>query len=144
MEEKYMCYCGLYCENCAVKAKVEPASKTLYGEMKAAGFEEIIQFLPGGEGFWEFLGGMARDGVCVSCKEGSGHPGCPVRICARQKGVDACALCGEYPCGRFDRFFEGYPVLKADNALLREDPRAWGALQDTRRAEGFTYAESRQ
>ena len=34
MNKKYMCHCGLYCENCAVKAKVEPASKALYEEMK--------------------------------------------------------------------------------------------------------------
>jgi len=142
MEERYVCYCGLYCANCPVKAKVEPAAKTLYDEMKAAGFEEIIHFLPGGEGFWQFLGGMALDGACVSCKEGSGNPGCGVRICAQERGVGACALCGDYPCGLFDRYFEGYPVLKEDNALLRDDPRTWAALQDKRRAEGFTYSQS--
>lgn len=29
MDRKYSCYCGLYCENCAVKVKVEPAAKVL-------------------------------------------------------------------------------------------------------------------
>ena len=48
MDKKYMCYCGLYCENCATKAKVEPAAKVLYSEMKKAGFEDIVQFLPDG------------------------------------------------------------------------------------------------
>ena len=43
MDKKYMCYCGLYCENCATKAKVEPAAKVLYSEMKKAGFEDIVQ-----------------------------------------------------------------------------------------------------
>jgi len=136
-----MCYCGLYCENCAVMAKVEPAAKTLYSEMKAAGFEEIVRFLPGGEGFWAFLTGMTGEGVCVSCKAGSGNPGCQVRLCAQQKGVETCALCGEYPCGLFTRYFEGYPVLEGDNALLRDGGIvAWGRMQDERRAEGFTYA----
>ena len=51
MDKKYACYCGLYCENCAVKVKVEPAAKVLYEEMRAAGFEEIISYIPGGEGF---------------------------------------------------------------------------------------------
>ena len=143
MNKEYICYCGLYCENCAVKARVEPAAQALRDEMKKAGFEEIIRFLPGGEGFWQFLGGMAEDGVCVSCKQGSGNPACPVRVCAREKNVEACALCDAYPCKLFDKFFEGYPVLQHDNTLLREDPAAWTALQDRRRAEGFTYADNR-
>jgi len=143
MDKAYMCYCGLYCENCAVKAKVEPASQTLYDEMKRAGFGEIVHVLPGGEGFWLFLRGMAEDGVCLSCRQGSGNPGCPVRPCAQAKGVEMCALCDEYPCEKFDRFFEGYPVLRQDNALLRGDPAAWAALQDERRANGFTYANNR-
>ena len=49
MDRKYTCYCGLYCENCAVKAKVEPAAKVLFEEMKKAGFEEVIGYIPGGE-----------------------------------------------------------------------------------------------
>ena len=55
MNREYTCYCGLYCENCAVKVKVEPASKVLYDEMKKAGFEDIMQFLPDGDKFWSFL-----------------------------------------------------------------------------------------
>ena len=33
MNKVYTCYCGLHCENCAVKVKVEPAAKVLYEEM---------------------------------------------------------------------------------------------------------------
>ena len=142
MDKNYICYCGLTCENCAVKVKVEPAAQVLYEEMRKAGFEEIVPMIPGGDAFWPFLKGMAEDGVCVSCKEGSGNPGCAVRICARGKGVDMCALCEEYPCALFGRYFEGYPVLKGDNALLRgEGIEAWAARQDARRAGGFTYAD---
>ena len=58
MDKKFACYCGLYCGNCAVKVKVEPAARVLYDEMKAAGFEDVISFIPGGEGFWPFLKGI--------------------------------------------------------------------------------------
>ena len=144
MNKKYMCYCGLYCENCAVKVKVEPASKVLYVEMQKAGFEEIIHFIPDGDKFWAFLKGMAIDGVCVSCKEGSGNPGCAVRICAKEKGVEICALCESYPCELFARYFEGYPMLKRDNAVLREQGmETWAKLQDERQAKGFTYADEK-
>jgi len=145
MNRKYICYCGLYCENCAVKVKVEPASKILYEEMKKAGFEEIIYFLPDGNKFWSFLKGMAVEGVCASCKEGSGNPGCQVRICAKEKNVEMCALCESYPCKNFTKFFEGYPILKHDNSILREKGMdAWSKLQDERQARGFTYAETKQ
>lgn len=140
MKKEYMCYCGLYCENCAVKAKVEPAAKVLHEEMKKAGFEEIIHLLEGGDVFWPFLKSMAEEGACVSCKEGSGNPGCAIRICAEEKGGRMCALCESYPCERFASLFEGYPVLIADNALLREEGlEKWSELQDARKAAGFAY-----
>ena len=144
MNKKYICYCGLYCENCAVKVKVEPAAKILYEEMKKAGFEEIIHMIPNSEGFWQFLKSMAEHGVCVSCKDGSGNPGCKVRLCAKEKNVEMCALCDSYPCENFTKFFEGYPMLKHDNSILRKQGMdAWAKLQDERQARGFTYAETK-
>ncbi len=135
MNEKYMCYCGLYCENCATKAKVEPAAKVLYAEMKVAGFEDIIQFIPGGDGFWLFLKNMAENGTCTSCRDGSGNPGCQIRLCAKSRGVEMCASCESYPCAHFTGLFAGHPQLKHDNALFKEKgPDAWAKLQDQRRA----------
>jgi len=142
MNKEYVCYCGLYCGNCAVKVKVEPAAKVLYEEMKKAGFEEIMPMIPNGDKFWPFLKGMVVDGVCVSCKAGSGNPGCKVRACAKEKGVEVCALCESYPCELFERYFEGYPILKKDNAVLLEKGMdAWLKLQSERQERGFTYAE---
>ena len=143
MDNKYVCYCGLYCGNCAVKVKVEPAARVLYGEMKAAGFEDVISFIPGGDGFWPFLKGMADDGMCVSCQDGGGDPGCAIRICAREKGVGMCALCGEYPCEKMADMLRRLSVLERDNALLRDKGReAWAQLQDERRKKGFIYADT--
>ena len=144
MDRKYLCYCGLYCENCAVRAKVEPAAKVLFEEMKKAGFEEVINYIPGGDGFWPFLRGMAIDGICVSCKEGSGDPGCSIRICAKDKGVDMCALCADYPCDKIVAFFERNPALEHDNALLRDKGwEAWAALQDKRVLDGYTLQDDK-
>ena len=145
MDKKYMTYCGLYCGNCAVKVKVEPLALALYEEMKKAGFEEIVHYMPGGDGFWPFLKEMAMGGVCTSCREGRGNPGCAVRICALEKSVETCAFCSEYPCEIFTRYFEGYPILRHDNALLRDEGlEAWAQLQDERQAQGFTYSEEKQ
>ena len=142
MNKEYMCHCGLYCGNCAVKAKVEPAAKALHNEMQKAGFEDIIHFIPDGEGFWRFLKSVAETGACVSCRAGSGNPGCTVRICAQERGGIMCAECAEYPCAKFDEFFKAYPILESDNALLRDKGIAeWADLQDTRRKCGFTYTD---
>ena len=145
MDKKFACYCGLYCEHCAVKSKVEPAAKVLYGEMRSAGFEGIMSFIPGGEGFWSFLKGMADDGICVSCRDGNGgNPGCAMRICAKEKGVEMCAFCEDYPCDKFAAFLKesvGYAVLEYDNALLRDKGwEAWSVLQEERREKGYIYS----
>jgi hypothetical protein len=126
-------------------AKVAPASKVLYEEMLKAGFEEVIRFIPGGEGFWSFLKSMAEDGICTSCKgERCGNPGCTVRICAQEKGVEMCALCDEYPCVKFDDLTVLSPIMRQDNALLRDHGMdAWAKLQDERRENGFTYQDDK-
>lgn len=142
MDKKYTCYCGLYCENCAVKAKVEPAAVLLHKEMKKAGFEDIIHMIPDGNEFWRFLKSMSEDGPCISCREGSGNPCCTIRICAREKGVEMCALCESYPCEHFAELLKTHPMLKDDNALLRNHGMdKWDAMQDERRAAGFTYCD---
>ena len=144
--KKYACYCGLYCGHCAVKAKVEPAAKALYEEMLSAGFEDVIAYIPGGEGFWPFLKSMADEGMCVSCQDGSGDPGCAIRLCAKEKGMEMCAFCDAYPCEKITAFFNasvGYTVLEQDNALLRDKGwEAWMALQEERREKGFVYSGS--
>jgi hypothetical protein len=124
-------------------AKVTPASKVLYDEMRKAGFEEVINFIPGGDGFWPFLKSMAEDGICISCKCGSGNPACAIRLCAKEKGIEMCALCAEYPCEKFDAYSGAFlSILKQDNELLRvQGIDAWGKLQDERRKNGFTYSD---
>ena len=142
MDKQFACYCGLYCENCAVKVKVFPAAKVFYDEMKKAGFDNVVNNIPGGDGFWTFLKDIAENWVCLSCREGSGNPGCRVRKCAREKNVEMCALCQNYPCELIDNFDAGYPTLKHDNALLRgQGWETWAEMQDRRKNSGFTYSD---
>ena len=142
MEKQYICYCGLYCELCPVKAKITPAAKRLLDEMNAMGCGEWIKFYPDGDGFWRFLNTLSETGLCDSCQNGSGDPDCAIRICAKEKNVEACPQCSSYPCDKFDRLFEHADYLKADNALLRDKGMdAWAKLMDERTASGYTYAD---
>ena len=144
MEKQFICYCGLYCENCAVKSKIQPAGEKLCEEMKKAGFEEIINYIPGGREFWPFLKNIAEKGLCISCREGGGNPACAVRNCAKERSLDFCALCDIYPCEKIEKFFENYPMLKQDNELLREKGlAAWAKMQDERKARFYAYTDQR-
>lgn len=141
MERKYACYCGLYCGNCAVKVKVESAARTLYEEMGKLGFEQIMPYFPDGDKFWSFLKAMSTEGICISCKVGSGNPACQIRQCAQKKKVDMCALCESYPCDAFKELSKGYPSLHHDNCILREKGwESWGEMQNKRQAEGLGVA----
>lgn len=125
--------------------KIEPAAKVLYDEMKKAGFEEVIDFIPGGIGFWSFLKNMAEEGMCISCKDGSADPACAVRICATEKNIEICALCEDYPCEKFNNHFGAHSILKQDNVLFREEGiHTWAKLQDERLARGFTYTDNKE
>jgi hypothetical protein len=144
MDERYACYCGLYCENCAIKRKVNPAAKVLYNEIKNAGFDQALPMIPGGEGFWKFLSELAELWVCTSCREGSGDPECAVRICAKEKGMEMCAFCKSYPCGHIDKLFRGHELLYRDNVLLREKGmKEWLKMQNERCAKGFIYTHEK-
>jgi len=144
MDEKYACYCGLCCKNCAVKVKVDPAAKILYNEMKVAGFDDVVHFFPNGDVFWSFLKDMVENGTCTSCREGSGNPDCAVRACAEEKRIKMCAFCKDYPCEHFVDIFKGLPILQHDNDLLREKGMGeWLKLQDKRCVSGFAYADEK-
>jgi hypothetical protein len=141
MDKKYMCYCGLYCENCKVKAEIGPAAAVLYGKMEEMGFGGIIAMIPNGEGFWKFLTDLAEDRFCISCRDGGGDPACKIRICAREKGIEMCALCKEYPCELLrGNYLERVHMLKEDNILLRDQGiEKWAKLQDKRKKKGIVY-----
>jgi hypothetical protein len=144
MKKEYICYCGLYCENCAIKAKVGPAAEALYKEMCKAGYESFIDYLPSGTEFWKFLKYTAQNGTCNSCKDGGGDPGCKIRICAREKKVEMCPLCSEYPCAKITDFFGTHSEVYGDNLLLKEKGMdAWAKMQDERRSKGITFQDLR-
>ena len=140
MDMSYACYCGLCCLNCSVQVKINPVAKSLYSEMCKAGYEKIIDKLQNGAEFWAFLKNMAECGSCVTCKDETGNLECKVRDCAKEKNLTFCAFCDDYPCARLDVYFDTYPLLAQDNALLREKGvEEWIALQEKRQKEGFTH-----
>jgi len=99
--------CGLDCRRCAVFA--EGAVKQLATSLQAelAGFEKIAAKLAGKDPvlahYREFLEVLGRltEGSCVGCRRGGATlPFCAARTCYREKQVDFCFECDEFPCKR--------------------------------------------
>ena len=113
--------------------------------MKKEGYEHWGQGISGFTDFWKFLNGLAESEVRCSCREGQcGPPFCGIRKCARTRGVDLCAFCGEYPCDLILGLAKGYPMLLADGKRMKEiGVDAWIEEQEERAKTGFAYVDIR-
>ena len=147
MGNQYIAYCGLYCGHCFSRTHVAPTANRLRDYMKRQGFESFGPYMPNYKEFWEFLNLLIDAEGCPGCRQEGGNPGCKIRVCAREKGLEACPLCKEYPCEKFDWLptATNYPMLEGDNHYLKEHGLdAWLAMQEERRLQGFTYVEERE
>jgi hypothetical protein len=138
-------YCGLYCGLCASRNRIPPAAQALREQMTRAGWPFWGKQVPGFEPFWAFLDDLTASGADCSCREKGCGPGfCGIRRCARERGVEVCALCDDYPCDRIQALGKGYVTLIADGQRLREiGLDAWIAEQERRVQTGFCYADIR-
>jgi len=147
MGNQYIAYCGLYCGHCFSRTHIAPTANTLRDYMKRQSFESFGPYMQNYKEFWEFLNVLIEAEGCPGCRKDGGSPACGMRTCAREKGVEACPLCNEYPCGKFDWLpsSTSYPMLEKDNQFLKENGlNSWIIMQEERRAQGFTYIEERE
>lgn len=138
-------YCGLYCGLCAQRGRIPRQANELRESMAVEGYEFWGKELPGFDGFWKFLNELCDpDKACPGCRQGGGPPFCAIRRCARERGIDTCAFCTEYPCERVLAVAKGYPTLLADGKRMREaGVEAWVQEQERRAQTGFAYADIR-
>jgi hypothetical protein len=138
-------YCGLNCRLCNLTTILPDTAAKLLGIMKDDGWELFGQYLhPGFETFWKILNDLSvmRES-CPMCKGGCGNPECKFRICAREKGVELCALCAEYPCQPLKEFYTGhYEKLGTNNDRIREiGLDAWLEEQQELTDKGLSFKD---
>jgi hypothetical protein len=143
---KYVTYCGLYCRQCSNMTYIPRQAKALYNTLKREGFDffgpyESEKF----NDFWEYLQELAdQDRTNPGCRGGCGDPNCKVRICAREKDVEVCVYCDEYPCDNFEMLIKRYPALLGDGQKLKEiGIDAWLEAQEERCSRGYCFSDSR-
>jgi hypothetical protein len=142
---RFVTYCGLYCGLCAQRGRIPRQAQALRGSMSKEGYEFWGREIPGFEAFWGFLANLGDpDKACPGCRQDGGYPACEIRICARERQIEVCALCEQFPCERIQHFAKVYPTLITDGERLREiGVDAWLAEQDQRAETGFAYADIR-
>jgi Protein of unknown function (DUF3795) len=138
-------YCGLYCGLCGERARIPGRARALREVMIKEGYEFWGGELPRFGDFWGFLTDLCDpDHACPGCRQGGGPPFCAIRKCARERSVDVCPFCDEYPCERLLAIAKGYPTLLADGQRLREIGLGrWIEEQGERAGTGFAYVDIR-
>jgi len=143
---KYVTYCGLYCRLCTNLARIPQQAKMLKATMSKAGYEIFGEhYVEHFKEFWEVLGRFSEtDKTCPACRGGCGDPSCKVRICAREKEIERCPVCKDYPCEHVLELAKRYPNLVADGKRQEEiGIEAWIEEQEERIRAGFCYDQIR-
>ncbi len=144
-ELRLVTYCGLYCGLCAERGRIPRQASALKESMAKEGYEFWGKELPRFTEFWDFLGGLCDpDQACPGCRQDGGPPFCAIRKCARERQIEICISCEEYPCKRVLGIAKGYPTLIADGQRMGEiGIEAWVQEQEERAKTGFAYVDIR-
>ncbi|MBL7161658.1 MAG: DUF3795 domain-containing protein [Anaerolineales bacterium] len=140
---EFVTYCGLYCGLCAARTRIPKRAAALQEAMTIGGWPDWGADIPGFAEFWRFLEGLATGG-CPGCRAGGGPPQCQIRNCARQRGLELCSRCPDFPCSRIEALGAIYPTLIADNRRLQTvGLEQWLSEQEERARRGVVYADIR-
>lgn len=140
----YLCYCGLYCKLCTLITITPQKARELHENLERDGWENFGEFTyEGFKDFWNVLQSMSKlDKTSPLCRGGCGDPECKIRFCAKEKGVDVCAQCDEYPCDLVRDFDKQYHIIIKNNDRIREiGLDAWMREMDELAARGLTYRD---
>jgi hypothetical protein len=137
-------YCGLYCGLCAQHARIPDRAKALRESMAKEGYEYWGGGIPGFNEFWGFLKRVSESHGACTCRTGGGYPACPIRVCARERNIEICTQCGDYPCSHVEALAKRYWFLIADGKRMQEiGLDAWITEQAERAKTGFAYVDIR-
>jgi hypothetical protein len=140
---EFVTYCGLYCGLCAERTRIPRQAAALQQAMAEEGWPFWGPSVPNFVEFWQFLEGLSSGG-CSGCRAGGGFPECPIRICARDRGMEVCSECADFPCNHVTALAARYPTLVADNHRLQAVGLAqWLDEQEERAQRGVVYADIR-
>jgi hypothetical protein len=100
-ENKHIAFCGLDCMKCGAYIAKRENNDALRRETAEKWNKELNLNL------------KPEDMNCDGClTEIVGNMLCPIRVCAKGKGVLNCAYCKDYACDKLDKNFQTAPGCK--------------------------------
>jgi len=139
-------YCGLYCGICAQRNRIPQQARQLQKSLHEEGFGNFYQYVPAMKEvfptFWQFLQELTK--FDCTCRTGGGPPDCKIRQCAKQKTIEVCPQCNEYPCTLVQALAEHYPIIIQDGKHLQKiGLEKWIKEQEERAKRDVVYADTR-
>lgn len=100
--------CGLDCGRCVrfKDGELAQAAKVLEDGLKGFGnmAERMAQNVPALKGYPQFEAvlNLLSSADCIGCRQGSTTclPTCTIKTCFKEKGVEFCGDCAEFPCDK--------------------------------------------
>ncbi|NWF87325.1 DUF3795 domain-containing protein [Candidatus Bathyarchaeota archaeon] len=143
---RHVAHCGLYCGLCAQRSCIPQQASQLQKSLHEEGFDDFYQYVPEMKdafpSFWNFLQKLAE--FNCTCRTGGGPPDCKIRQCTKQRNVEVCPQCKEYPCALVQSLAEHYQTLIQDGRRLQKvGLEKWVKEQEERVKRGVSYADMR-
>jgi hypothetical protein len=117
--QNMIAYCGLICDTCPIhRATLEPDSSN-----KASMRTEIVTICNEKYGIKISLADITD---CDGCRADTGRifsqcQECEIRKCAKQKDLENCAACNDYPCKILEKFFQDDPDARNRLEMIRRN-----------------------
>jgi hypothetical protein len=143
---RLVCCCGLHCGLCAHRNRIPHQARQLQKSLHEEEFDDWYKYAPDLKDsfsqFWQFLRNLAT--LDCTYRTGGGPPCCKIRQCAKQKSIEICLQCKEYPCQLITALAEYYPTIIQDGKRLQKiGLENWVNKQEERAKRGFVYADTR-
>ncbi len=143
-DQDLVTYCGLYGGACARWCEYpyfRDLAKALLEWLDAQGYQHWMPGYAREFKYDEFRKGLAffaADDSWIVCHEccrgGGGNPECAIRKCCREKGLDLCQDCSEFPCETARTFRWTVAAKEAMDRLGKEE---WLRREVLKAREGF-------
>jgi hypothetical protein len=142
--ESLVCYCGVYCGTCArwhEYAAFRRLAALVAELLDAHGYENWLPERT--DDLRKGLDFFGRDDcwiVCrLPCRKGT-EDDCSIRTCCRDRGLELCFECADFPCDRFERKEVALERAREYRELGRA---AWLRRRAEQAAKGFEHHTGR-
>jgi len=77
------------------------------------------------------------------CKGGCQVPGCSIKPCAKERGVEVCFKCDEFPCRNFSEFLESHPDHAKECDGFKRNRNEWLKTHIQKMDRGYCRATNK-